>query len=81
MAIPIEYYGVYRFKNYTYQNGQILNAYGSSSLANGRNVMLYTRDENDTAQQWRAMYAGKYGEHTPLLVELCAWRNRETFRA
>ena len=64
MAIPIEYYGVYRFKNYTYQNGQILNAYGSSSLANGRNVMLYTRDENDTAQQWRAMYAGKYGEHT-----------------
>lgn len=26
--------------------------------------MLYTRDENDTAQQWRAMYAEKYGEHT-----------------
>ena len=64
MAIPIEYYGVYRFKNYAYQNGQVLNAYGSSSLENGRNVMLYTRDENDTAQQWRAMYAGKYGEHT-----------------
>lgn len=60
----IEYYGVYRFKNYAYQNGQVLNAYGSSSLENGRNVMLYTRDENDTAQQWRAMYAGKYGEHT-----------------
>ena len=34
MAIPIEYYGVYRFKNYAYQNGQVLNAYGSSSLAN-----------------------------------------------
>lgn len=26
MAIPIEYYGVYRFKNYAYQNGQVLNA-------------------------------------------------------
>lgn len=26
--------------------------------------MLYTYDANDTAQQWRAMYAGKYGEHT-----------------
>lgn len=64
MAIPIEYYGVYRFRNYYYNNGQVLNAYGSSSLANGRNVMLYTKDENDLAQQWRAMYAGKYGEHT-----------------
>jgi len=26
--------------------------------------MLYTKDENDEAQLWRAMYAGKYGEHT-----------------
>ncbi len=26
--------------------------------------MLYTKDENDEAQKWRAMYAGKYGEHT-----------------
>lgn len=41
-----------------------MNAYGSSSLADGRNVMLYTYDANDKAQQWRAMYAGKYGEHT-----------------
>ena len=26
--------------------------------------MLSTKDENDEAQKWRAMYAGKYGEHT-----------------
>ena len=64
MAIPIKHYGLYRFRNYDYNNGQVLNAYGSSSLANGRNVMLYTKDANDLAQQWRAMYAGKDGEHT-----------------
>lgn len=62
MAIPIKHYGLYRFRNYDYNNGQVLNAYGSKELANGRNVMLYTKDENDEAQQWRAMYAGVYGD-------------------
>jgi len=66
MAIPIKHYGVYRFVNYGYNNGQALNAYGSSSipLQDMSNVMLFTKENNDTAQQWRAMYAGVDGEKT-----------------
>ena len=58
---PIRHNGLYRFRNAQYPgtgSGRVLNAYGTTSLANGRNVMLYTNDPNDKAQQWRAMYAG-----------------------
>ncbi len=61
MAIPIKHNGVYRFHCVMSQNlgsRRVLNAYGTTSLANGSNVMLYTSDPNDKAQQWRAMYAG-----------------------
>lgn len=60
MAIPIQHYGVYRFINYAYNNGQALNAYGSTSipLKNTSNVNLYTKEMGDKAQEWRAMYAG-----------------------
>ena len=66
MAILIKHNGVYRFTNYAYQtnsNGKdiVLNAYGTSNLANGRNVMLYELSTTDNAQKWRAMYAGKNG--------------------
>lgn len=61
MAIPIKYNGLYRFRNVKFPgtgSGRVLNAYGTGTLVNGSNVMLYTNDANDTAQQWRAMYAG-----------------------
>ena len=66
MAILIKHNGVYRFTNYAYQtnsNGKdiVLNAYGTSNLANGRKVMLYELSTTDNAQKWRAMYAGKNG--------------------
>lgn len=67
MAISIKHNGVYRFKNYAYQtntssgNTIVLNAYGTSNLASGRNVMLYELSTSDNAQKWRAMYAGKNG--------------------
>lgn len=60
MAIPIKHNGVYRFHSAMALNlgsRRVLNAYGTTSLANGSNVMLYTSDPNDKAQQWRAMYA------------------------
>lgn len=66
MAILIKHNGVYRFTNYAYQTNSkgkdiVLNAYGTSNLANGRNVMLYELSTTDNAQKWRAMYAGKNG--------------------
>lgn len=67
MAISIKHNGVYRFKNYAYQtntssgNTIVLNAYGTSNLADGRNVILYELSTSDAAQKWRAMYAGKNG--------------------
>lgn len=39
--------------------------------------MLYTSDLNDTAQNWRAMYAGKYGEHTLYWLN-CALGGKES---
>lgn len=66
MAIPIKYNGLYRFRNVKFPGtgaGRVLNAYGTGTLANGRNVMLYTKDTGDTAQQWRAMYAGVDGDN------------------
>lgn len=58
MSINIAHNGVYTFSNYKYPNGQVLNAYGTSNLANGRNVMLYDAVSGDKAQQWRVRYAG-----------------------
>ncbi len=61
MAIPIKHNGIYRFRNVKFPgtgSGRVLNAYGTSSLVNGRNVMLYTNTPSDDAQKWRAMYAG-----------------------
>ena len=67
MSIAIKHNGVYRFQNYRYQTkgdnnkDLVLNAFGTNNLANGRNVILYELSTSDTAQQWRAMYAGKDG--------------------
>lgn len=71
----IKHYGLYRFHNVKYPgtgSGRVLNAYGTTSLAEGRNVMLYTNDPKDKAQQWRAMYAGKVNDNRYLYWLNCA---------
>lgn len=67
MSISIAYNGLYRFHNVKFpgkEEVRVLNTYGTESLANGRNVMLYRATPGDTAQQWRPMYAGVDGTNT-----------------
>lgn len=52
--------GVYRFKNVASTSGRCLSVSGTG-VANGRNVILKTRNTSDNAQKWRVMYAGVYG--------------------
>ena len=57
MAIPIRHTGIYRFINNAYSNYS-LNAYTSSTASNGTNLCLFPSNSSDTAQRWRALYAG-----------------------
>lgn len=59
MTMP-KHDGVYRFKNVASTSGRCLSV--SGTIANGRNVILKTRNTSDNAQKWRVMYAGTYGD-------------------
>ena len=52
----------YYFISKEYSN-MVLNVYGTSSVANGRNVCLYEKDENgeDKMQLWKYQYDSGYG--------------------
>lgn len=58
MTMP-KHDGVYRFKNVASTSGRCLSV--SGTIANGRNVILKTRNTSDNAQKWRVMYAGTHG--------------------
>lgn len=59
MTMP-KHDSVYRFKNVASTSGRCLSVSGTG-VANGRNVILKTRNTSDNAQKWRVMYAGVYG--------------------
>lgn len=52
MPFTFERNKLYRFVNCAYPN-KALNAYGTNTVATGRNVCLYTDDPDDIMQKWR----------------------------
>lgn len=72
MAISFGTNGVYRFISKSGSAGRALNAYGSSSLVNGRNVNVYDYSRTDKAEQWRLRWAGKASNGYDLY-----WMNNE----